>query len=109
MTFRRGDIVKVKLNPVSGHEQGNYRPVLVMNDVMLPGDINIVLPITTKAKTYPFEVELDNRTKTKGLILCFQIRTVDLLSRKAVFIEKAPDDIVDLCSDYIKRSTEKIS
>ena len=31
MTFSTGDIVKVDLNPIKGHEQGNYRPVLVVN------------------------------------------------------------------------------
>ncbi|MBP5265634.1 MAG: type II toxin-antitoxin system PemK/MazF family toxin [Lachnospiraceae bacterium] len=29
MIFHRGDIVKVNLNPTKGHEQGEYRPVLV--------------------------------------------------------------------------------
>ncbi len=103
--FKRGDIVKVNLNPTKGHEQGDYRPVLVMNDVPLPGGINIVLPITTKKKSYPLEVELDNRTKTTGTILCFQIRTLDLNSRSGKLIEKAPADIVETCYDYIKRLT----
>jgi mRNA interferase MazF len=108
MTFNKGDIVKVDLNPIKGHEQGNYRPVLVMNAVPLPSDLSVVLPITSKRKTYPLEVELDNRTKTQGMILCFQIRTVDLTSRKATFIEKAPADIVELCNDYLHRLTDDV-
>ena len=106
--FHRGDIVKVNLNPVSGHEQGNYRPVLVMNDIPTPGGVNIVLPITTKEKSYPLEVELDDRTTTAGVILCFQLRTVDLTARDAKFIEKAPEDIVETCYDYVKRLLEKV-
>ena len=108
MTFKRGNIVLVDLNPVAGHEQGNIRPVLVMNDIPLPSGINIVLPITTKAKSYPLEVELDARTKTQGVIMCFQIRTLDLNMRNAKLLENAPDDIVDTCSDYIKKLTEKL-
>ena len=108
MSFSRGDIVKINFNPISGHEQGDYRPALVMNDVPLPGGINIVLPITTKAKTYPLEVALDERTTTKGVVLCFQIRTVDLVARDAKLIEKAPKEIVDLCSDYVKRLTSEV-
>ena len=107
--FDRGDIVKVNLNPTKGHEQGNLRPVLVMNSVPLPGGINTVVHITTKNKTYPLEVQLDNRTQTTGIILCFQIRTIDLTARNAAFIEKAPPDIVDLCGDYIKRMTSDIN
>lgn len=103
MTFSRGDIVKVDLNPTRGHEQRNYRPVLVMNDVPLPGNLNIVLPITSKVKSYPLEVELDGRTSTVGVILCFQVRTLDLNTRRASFIEHAPDDITDLCAKYVYR------
>lgn len=108
MTFTRGDIVKVNLNPTKGHEQGNFRPVLVLNSIPLPGDINIVMPITSHVKSYPLEVELDDRTETKGVILCFQIRTLDLKTRRAQFIEKAPVDIVEMCSDYISRLTNEL-
>lgn len=109
MKFQKGDIVKVNLNPIKGHEQGNFRPVLVMNTVPLPGDVNIVLPITSHIKSYPLEVILDNRTQTTGVVMCFQIRTLDLNARNAVLIEKAPKDIVDLCNNYLHRLTDDIS
>ena len=79
-----------------------------MNSVPLPGGINTILPITTKRKTYPLEVELDNRTVTRGIVLCFQIRSLDLSARDAQFIEKAPDDIVKKCSEYIARMTSDL-
>ena len=74
-----------------------------MNFFPLPGDLNIVLPITTKEKNYPFEVELDERTETSGCILCFQVRTIDVVKREAYFVEKAPQDIVDKCADFLSR------
>ncbi len=107
--FKRGEIVMVNFNPTKGHEQGYYRPALVMNEVPLPGNLNIVLPITTKAKTYPLEVALDQRTKTQGVVLCFQIRTVDLIHRDAKYIEDAPRDLVDLCSDYVSRAVNALN
>lgn len=109
MTFNKGDIVKVNLNPAKGHEQGSYRPVLVMNSVPLPGGLNIILPITSKQKSYPLEVELDDRTSTQGVVLCFQIRTVDLTKRGAKFLEKAPADIVETCNDYLHRLTDDVT
>ncbi len=109
MMFQKGDIVKASLNPVRGHEQGEYRPMLVMNSVPLPGDVNIILPITSKQKSYPLEVEMDDRTITQGVVLCFQIRTLDLASRGAKFIEKAPSDIVEQCNDYLHRLTDDIT
>ena len=79
-----------------------------MNSVPLPGGLNIVLPITSKEKSYPLEVELDGRTTTQGVLLCFQIRTVDLKSRKAKIIEKAPVDIVNTCNNFLHRLTDDV-
>lgn len=108
MIFSQGDIVKVNLNPIKGHEQGNYRPVLVISSVPMPGNVNLIVPITSKTKTYPLEVMLDSRTATRGCILCFQMRTVDLQARNALFIEHLPDDLLDECLDYCKRILEPI-
>lgn len=106
MIFQQGDIVLVDLNPVRGHEQGNVRPVLVVNSCPLPGGLNVIVPITSKPKTYPLIVELDSRTKTHGNILCFQIRTVDLVHRNARYLEQIPDDLLETCIDYIDRLIE---
>ena len=104
--YHKGDIVMVDFNPIKGHEQGNYRPVLVLNDLLLPSGINIVVPITSKKKSYPLEVELDSRTKTQGVVLCFQIRTVDLNASPSHFVERLPDDLIETCIDYVRRIIE---
>ena len=106
--FQKGDIVKVNLNPTKRHEQGEYRPCLVMNSVPIPGGLNVVLPIISHKKTYPLEVELDSRTVTQGVVLCFQVRTVDLKTKNAVLVENAPKDIVEKCNDYLHRLTDDI-
>lgn len=106
MKFKKGDIVRVNFNPTKGHEQGNFRPALVINNLPLPGNVNIVMPITSKTKQYPFEVELDDRTKTQGVVLPFQVRTIDLYDRNAEVIEQMPQDIIDMCFDYLKRIIE---
>mgnify|MGYP002627305954 CR=1 FL=1 len=104
--YHKGDIVMVDFNPIKGHEQGNYRPVLVLNDLLLPSGMNIVVPITSKKKSYPLEVELNSRTKTQGVVLCFQIRTVDLNARPSHFVERLPDDLIETCIDYVRRIIE---
>ena len=53
-------------------------------------------------------MELDWRTKTQGVVLCFQVRTLDLNKRHASFVEKAPKDIVDMCNNYLHRVTDDI-
>jgi mRNA interferase MazF len=44
---------------------------------------------------------LDNRTKTTGVILCDQARTLDVAIRNGEFKEKAPDDIISEVVDII--------
>ena len=39
--FKKGNIVLVDFNPVVGHEQGNFRLALVMNNLSFPGNVNI--------------------------------------------------------------------
>ena len=61
----------------------------------------IVCPITNTDKSIPIQVKLDNRTKTSGVIMCDQAKILDLSKSNAVFIEKAPDDIVSETVDII--------
>lgn len=96
----RGDIWYVDLNPIQGREQANPRYVLVLT----PRNFNqlgtpIVAPITTVgnlAREKGFAVSLSGAgTKATGVILCNQIRALDLKARNARFSEKVPKFIVD--------------
>ena len=66
----------------------------------------MVCPITHTDRGHPFQLRLDGRTKTDGVILCDQARMLDLNSRHASFVEKAPEDIfaeaVDLITSFIE-------
>jgi len=99
--FKRGDIVRVNLNPTEGHEQqGDFRPALVLT----PAAFNqfgtvVIAPITQGgnfARHAGFAVPLTGAgTQTQGVVLVNQIRTVDLEARGARKVETAPDHIVD--------------
>lgn len=99
--MKRGDIYLVNLDPTMGHEQKGTRPVLIIS----PQDFNtftqtpIVLPITTKsnfARIAGFAVSLDScGTKTKGIVRCDQMRTLDLPARGAKKLESVPPDIIE--------------
>ena len=45
---------------------------------------------------------LDDRTKTTGVILTDQVRMLDVNARGARFIEECPNDILDEVVDVIK-------
>lgn len=104
--FKQGDIVKVCLNPTKGHEQKGYRPVLIIQNNLLSKAIKsttVVLPITSSKTNMPFEVELPKNMKTKGKVLCRQIRAVDLSSRECKLVETVPSDVLEQCIDYVSK------
>jgi mRNA interferase MazF len=78
----RGDVCRVDLDPVRGHEQGRARPALIVsNDISNHGPANLVtiVPITTKSR--PIRSFLCIRPPDGGLpqtsyIICDQVRTI---------------------------------
>lgn len=108
--YKQGDIIKVSLDPIKGHEQKGYRPVLVIQNGLLSKAIQsttVVLPISTSKATMPFEVELPKELKTSGKILCRQIRALDLNNRKCKYIETVSSDILDTCLEYVSKIISK--
>ena len=92
---KQGDIIKISFDPQHGHEQAGYIPALVISNDEFNARTNlaIVCPITNTNKKHPFHVELDERTQTTGVILCDQVKTLDLKARNAQRKEKCPEDI----------------
>jgi mRNA interferase MazF len=107
--FEQGDIVYLNFDPQAGHEQKGRRPALVVSNDLFNrvSSMTMVCPITHTDRGHPFHVRLDARTKTDGVILCDQCRMLDLNSRKADFVEKAPEDIlaevIDIIQGFIER------
>jgi mRNA-degrading endonuclease toxin of MazEF toxin-antitoxin module len=99
--MERGDIYLVNLNPVQGHGQAGERRVLVIShpDFNRVTGLPIVVPITTggdHARTKGFAVSLTGSgLMTQGVVLCNQMRALDLRARKARRLETAPAFIVD--------------
>lgn len=107
-TAKQGDIVLLDFTPQSGHEQAGRRPALVVSNDFFNKVTNMawVCPITNTVRLFPLHVALDERTQTNGSILCEQVKSLDLTSRKAAFKEKAPVDIVNDCIERICLSVE---
>jgi mRNA interferase MazF len=84
MRIDQGCIFLADLNPVKGHEQAGFRPVLVFQNNILNTHLNTVLvvPITTNLKakghltTFFLPKELSSMTKD-SLALLFQLRCID--------------------------------
>lgn len=91
---KRGDIVWTDFDPSAGHEQAHKRPAIVLSPEPFNKQIQLALvaPITSTVRGHGFEVSLDG-TKTQGVVLCQQVKTIDYEYRGVKFIEKAPDKI----------------
>ncbi len=82
--YHRGQIYYANLDPIVGHEQAGYRPVLIIqNDTgnaFSPTVIVAALATTLPPRPYPTEVRVPSGTaglKQDSAIRLDQIRTVD--------------------------------
>lgn len=108
--YKQGDIVKVGLDPIKGHEQKGYRPVLIIQNNLLSEAIQsttVVLPISNSKTLMPFEVMLPKHMKTTGKVLCRQIRAIDLSCRKCRYVETVSKEILDNCIEYVTKIISK--
>ena len=106
--FKRGDIIKITLNPTVGRElQGERRPALVLSseDFHQLGFM-FIAPITTGnaeiARNNGFAVTLSGTgCITDGAVIAYQARTIDFISRHAEKIEEVPEYIVTEVQDIL--------
>ena len=91
-----GDIIKIDLEPRTGHEQGGWRPALVLSPKIYNAKtgLAVVVPITNRAKGYPFEVQLPAKIKTTGVVLADAIKNVDWRARNAKYADVAPVEVM---------------
>jgi mRNA interferase MazF len=99
---KQGDILKISLDPIKGHEQAGYRPVLVINNNSFSqaSNMTVICPITRTDRNNPLHVQL-NGTSTKGFIMCDQIKAIDLKARNYKMIETVDDDTLWNVTDII--------
>ena len=94
---KQGNIILVDFDPQLGHEQRGRRPALVISNELFNkySEMSIVCPITNTDKNHPLHLKLDKRTKTTGVILCNQIKTMDIKIRNFKYLEDIPVDMLE--------------
>ncbi len=88
MTYipEQGDIIWLNFDPSSGKEIMKMRPAFVIS--------RNAFNEHTKIRGIKLEIVLSDKTKTKGAILVYQLKSIDFMQRDAKFIEKTPSNIV---------------
>lgn len=99
----QGDIVFLEFNPQAGHEQKGRRPALVVSNNIYNKFTNIamVCPITSTNKNFPLHVELDKKTETTGVIMCEQVKALDIYARNVSYKEKVSKEILEEVIDIL--------
>ena len=93
----RGDAVWLEFDPQAGREQAGRRPALVLS----PSSYNrksglaLICPITNQVKGYPFESMIVRGLPVQGVVLADQIRSLDWRRRRAKFIARIPDSLLE--------------
>jgi mRNA interferase MazF len=93
-----GHLVWLSLDPQRGHEQTGRRPFLVLSPRAYNAKTSLVVgvPVTSKRKGYPFEVDLPVGGAIAGVVLADQIKSLDWRARS---IEYAADVSADTLRD----------
>ena len=94
---KQGDIIWLNFDPQAGHEQKGRQPAVVISNCDANRLLNtraVVCLISSTNKGICVQPALDCRTQIQGVVLCDQVRTVDLVARKAEFIEAMPNDLL---------------
>ncbi|MGH3276084.1 MAG: type II toxin-antitoxin system PemK/MazF family toxin [Streptosporangiaceae bacterium] len=83
MPYQAGDVLLVDLNPVSGHEQGGRRPVLVLSGPTyneLRSELLIVAAITSRQRGLPFHIPVgaDCGLRTPSWIQSESVRAISV-------------------------------
>ena len=99
--FGRKARIQVCLNPASGKDmQGHIRTCIVLSPKAFNVlGVSIIAPITQGgnfARFKGFSVPLMG-LETQGVVLVNGIRSLDPIARRAVYIEKADDVVIDDC------------
>ena len=107
---KQGDIIKVNFDPQKGHEQSGFRPAVIVSNNFFNQKTNLALacPITNTNNKFPLHIPLNEKCKTKGVILCEHIKALDLNARPYTVIEQLPNDILENVINIIFSEIEQI-
>jgi len=95
----RGDVLHLDLDPTKGREQRGQRFILVLS-VAEFNRFGLILacPVTQGgefAREHGFAVSLSGfGSRTHGVVLCHQVRTLDYKERRGRYVESLADDLV---------------
>lgn len=89
----RGDIVSFTADAGFGNRDHCMALVLSPANFNKTMKLALIAPISATASGHGFEVRLE-KTRTVGVALCHQVRTIDIDEREVKVVEVAPERVV---------------
>jgi mRNA interferase MazF len=92
-----GDLVWIDRDPTLGHEQSGHRPAIMLTprQYNMRSGLCIMCPVTSRARSYPFEVAIPPGHAIAGVILVDQVRSVSWEERYVKMAGVAPAEVID--------------
>ena len=102
-----GDLVWLDFDPQAGREQAGLRPAVILSAKYfnLRSSVAYACPISSKVKGYQFQVVLPPGLPVHGAVLCEHMRSLDWRVRKAAFLGRMPDDILQQVKGVLRTIT----
>ncbi|WP_238081299.1 MULTISPECIES: endoribonuclease MazF [Pseudescherichia] len=97
-----GDLIWVDFDPTKGNEQAGHRPAVVLSPFIYNNKTGLCLcvPCTTKAKGYPFEVELSG--ERNAVALADQVKCIAWKVRNAAKKGRVTEQELDVIRAKVK-------
>ena len=94
---QKGDFIVMAFDPHAGHEQRGRRPALVISNTLFnqKAGLAIVCPVTNTDRANPLHVPVPKGYGVSGVVLVDHMKSVDCHARKAGFLSKAPQELVN--------------
>src|SRR5947209_14946235 len=94
---QKGDFIALSFDRQSGHEQKGRRPAMVISNYLFNKHtgLAIVCPITNTNRQIAFHLAVPPTSSLTGFVMVDQVKSVDYVSRKAKFVERAPNQLVE--------------
>ncbi len=92
----RGDVIWLEFDPQAGREQAGRRPAVVLSPASYnaPTSRALCVPVSTKAKGYPFEVPLPEDFPVQGVAFADQVKCLDWRARHAHPVAALPPTVL---------------
>ena len=90
----RGELVWITVTPQAGHEQAGRRPAVVLSPraYNAKAGLSLCCPVTSRAKGYPFEVQLPEGLGVSGVVLADHVKSLDWRARAVERAGRVPEE-----------------